>query len=349
MEIALPSSIERQAIPHEKPANEPPSRDGAVKRRKSSSRQFSPDSQRSDYAPRSVVIDSRLLSYPGQGIRNQYSPSHQSLSPAGQQPDAESGFEEVNRHTHGTEYYGPVSLFSFLRRLRSRAHNQGQGLKIAERPELRNTRDARDMSIVNLLHSSDFPVTSPGSGEAPILDPQLPTNSQQPLPYQLPSPITTNSSLVRPPTASSQLLPSFPRLSNTDIERECIRLYFLNLHIIHPILNQADFISRCESEVWSRKPNPELGQNVFLALFNAVLAIGAINAGEDAAFMRDTTTVRQAERFAGGPNHTAPTYPPLKLAKLFFERAKTNLGDVFEACSLESVQTLFLMVRFLSP
>lgn len=89
----------------------------------------------------------------------------------------------------------------------------------------------------------------------------------------------------------------------------------------------------------------EGSHSIFLALFNAVLAIGAINAGEDALFMRDTTTVRQAEQYAGGSSTRAPTYPPLKLAKLFFERAKTNLGDVFEACSLESTQTLLLMVR----
>lgn len=104
---------------------------------------------------------------------------------------------------------------------------------------------------------------------------------------------------------------------------------------------------RCENEIWDIPESParsECSHSVFLALFNAVLAIGAINAGEDALFMRDTTTVRQAERYAGGSSDRAPTYPPLKLAKLFFERAKSNLGDVFEACSLESTQTLLLMV-----
>jgi hypothetical protein len=116
------------------------------------------------------------------------------------------------------------------------------------------------------------------------------------------------------------------------------------LHIVHPFLDQTKFIERCETEIWSQNPIQESAQTVFLALFNAVLAVGAINAGEDASFMRDTTSVRQAERYAGGPDRKAPTYPPLKLAKLFFERAKTNLGDVFEACSLESTQTLLLMV-----
>jgi hypothetical protein len=258
-----------------------------------------------------------------------------------QQLDADSGFEEVNRETHGTEYYGPVSLFSFLRRLRSRAHTQR--LRTTEKPETatRNARDARDMSIVNLLHSSDFPLTSPDSGNN-VAELGRPPTLHQPLPSHQPNPSPTQFAFPRP----SSLAPTsaFPRLSNQDIERECVRLYFLNLHIVHPILDQIRFLERCETEVWSRNQSQEPADTVFLALFNAILAVGAIQAGEDASFMRDTTTVRQAERYAGGPDRKAPTYPPLKLAKLFFERAKTNLGDVFEACSLESTQTLMLMV-----
>jgi hypothetical protein len=262
-------------------------------------------------------------------------------SPSTAQPfEADSGFEEVNSQTHGTEYYGPVSLFSFLRRLRSRAHTQRFGT--SDKPGTRNIRDARDMSIVNLLHSSDFPVTSPGPGNAMPSDSALPATSHQAIPTKQLSPSPTQASFARPPSLTPP--GPFPRLSNQDIERECVRLYFLNLHIVHPFLDQTKFIERCETEIWSQSPIQESAQTVFLALFNAVLAVGAINAGEDASFMRDTTSVRQAERYAGGPDRKAPTYPPLKLAKLFFERAKTNLGDVFEACSLESTQTLLLMV-----
>jgi hypothetical protein len=136
-------------------------------------------------------------------------------------------------------------------------------------------------------------------------------------------------------------------MSNYDIERECIRLFFVNLHIIHPILDQHSFMERCEAEIWSKGDSPrEPVQNPFLALFNAIAAVGAIQAGEDAAFMRDSSSVRQAERYAGGNvDGKAPTYPPIMLAKLFFERAKTHLGDVFEACSLETVQTMLFMVN----
>jgi hypothetical protein len=272
------------------------------------------------------------------------------------QQDAEAGtdsFGEVNRHTQGTEFYGPTGIYSFLKILRSRARTQGT--RAAEKPDIRNTRDARDLSIVNLLHSSDFPVSYPSSSKTEGTHQKGSVSSGQANPNNLPSPSPTYASLKRNSVSeapgSAALTPTsgpFALLSNTDIEKECVRLYFQNLHLVHPILDQTSFAMRCENEIWDLPESPahsEGSHSIFLALFNAVLAIGAINAGEDALFMRDTTTVRQAERYAGGSSHRAPTYPPLKLAKLFFERAKTNLGDVFEACSLESTQTLLLMVR----
>lgn len=260
----------------------------------------------------------------------------------------------MNRHTQGTEFYGPTGIYSFLKRLRSRARTQG-ATKAVERPDVRNTRDARDLSIVNLLHSSDFPVSYPTSSKTDGSSQNGSAVISQANPNNLPSPSPTYTSLKRSSiseaSGSAGLTPTsgpFALLSNSDIEKECVRLYFQNLHLVHPILDQTSFVMRCENEIWDIPESParsEGSHSVFLALFNAVLAIGAINAGEDALFMRDTTTVRQAERYAGGLSHRAPTYPPLKLAKLFFERAKTNLGDVFEACSLESTQTLLLMVR----
>lgn len=259
----------------------------------------------------------------------------------------------MNRHTQGTEFYGPTGIYSFLKRLRSRARTQGT-TKAAGKPDVRNTRDARDLSIVNLLHSSDFPVSYPSSSKTEDVDHNGSAVISKANPNNLPSPSPTYPPLKRSSiseaSGSAGLTPTsgpFALLSNSDIEKECVRLYFQNLHLVHPILDQTSFVMRCENEIWDIPESParsECSHSVFLALFNAVLAIGAINAGEDALFMRDTTTVRQAERYAGGSSDRAPTYPPLKLAKLFFERAKSNLGDVFEACSLESTQTLLLMV-----
>lgn len=127
------------------------------------------------------------------------------------------------------------------------------------------------------------------------------------------------------------------------------RLYFQNLHYVHPIIDQADFISRCRSEIWESTLPPKTlttrSYTVFLALFNAVLALGAITAGEDSLFARLSAPERSSEgvRF---PNRDSPVYQPLRIAKTFFERAKTCLGDVFESSSFESTQTLFLMSVF---
>ncbi|OCL09446.1 hypothetical protein AOQ84DRAFT_404582 [Glonium stellatum] len=69
------------------------------------------------------------------------------------------GFGELNTHTQGTEFYGPTGIFSFLLRLRARARSQnGQSIdRISS--GLSNGRKSQDLSIVNLLHSSDYPVS----------------------------------------------------------------------------------------------------------------------------------------------------------------------------------------------
>lgn len=258
--------------------------------------------------------------------------------------EADQGFEEVNKHTHGTEYYGPVSLFSFLKRLRSRAQVQ-KGYSADENLDLRGPHNARDMSIVNLLHSSDYPVTSPGSGNvnSPEHGRQPSLSSSHATPTVIPSPSSTPAGLER--TNSHPFVAPFTRMSNQDIERECVRLYFINIYHIHPILDQARFLERCETDIWSQNGTPGNCTQSFLGLFYAVAAVGAIQAGEDAAFMRDTASTRQAERYAGGnADGKAPSYPPLMLAKLFFQRAKDSMPDVFESSSLEGTQTLIFMV-----
>jgi hypothetical protein len=254
-------------------------------------------------------------------------------------------FGEANRHTQGTEPY-PSGIYSLLLKLRSRNGKQGLGIEDTRAGNPQGDKNPRDLSIGSLLRPTQTDSPIPYSGNI-----HQESKSGHRLPSSSP---TFDQSKHWSPSAAVLSTPglatgSAALLSNADIEKECVRLYFSNLHLIHPILDQSSFITRCETEIWDPESRPGSTTSTFLALFNAVLAIGAINAGDDAVFMRDMATVRQTERFAG-PDQRAPTYPPLKLAKLFFERAKTNLGDVFETCSLESTQTLLLMVRYkLSP
>ncbi|KAK1992576.1 hypothetical protein LX36DRAFT_732178 [Colletotrichum falcatum] len=258
------------------------------------------------------------------------------------------GLGRVNEHTEGAEFYGPTGTFYFLARLRSRANTQ-------KRPDA----GRKQSSIVNLLHSSDYstPPDSRVLGQSP---------------YGKGSPqgtVARRESLQQggggggcggyvgagadaPLTAADAALA-------TDIERECARLYFQNLHNIHPILDQAAFLRRCEDEVWSRPPRPDTltcSQMMmmmmrrdarFLALYNVVAAIGAITAGETSLLMEDYTrefldrTAQQQQ-----PAEDDSLYPPIRLARRFFERSRLHLEDICESSSLETAQTLFLMSVF---
>lgn len=144
--------------------------------------------------------------------------------------------------------------------------------------------------------------------------------------------------------------------ADLDMEVECIQLYFANLHLVYSILDQPTFLARCKDEIWGRRqsgPTRPLGPNTsrFLSLYCAVLAIGALTAGESSLLVKDEKRVR-----AFLATHTSPvatstsgrrTYvrPSFELAYFFHVCTKALLGDIYEASSLEASQTLLLMVR----
>ncbi len=149
-------------------------------------------------------------------------------------------------------------------------------------------------------------------------------------------------------------VPSYRLAPNIEIEKECIELYFANLHLIYCILDKASFISRCENEVWSCEPQvfgpiSRRNSSKFPALYYAVVAVGAITAGDDSVLAQSLGKVRgflddRFKQLSQSPGHKKPIYPPLELAQLYFTKAKVLLGDFLEVCSLESTQTLLLMV-----
>jgi hypothetical protein len=147
-----------------------------------------------------------------------------------------------------------------------------------------------------------------------------------------------------PSIASSYAVP------NTEVEKECVHLFFTNLHLIYYFIDKDAFLDKCDREIWRTKstiPNVTVTErrknSNFLALFNAVVAVGAITAGDD------TVVAQSREKLQGYLDHRSksqnPIYLPLEVAKVYFSKAKSLLGDLFEVCSLESTQTLFLMVR----
>ncbi|KAH7166077.1 hypothetical protein EDB81DRAFT_273189 [Dactylonectria macrodidyma] len=252
------------------------------------------------------------------------------------------GLGDINQHTEGSEFYGHTGTFYFLSRLRSRAKGQRSRRVAPGSGDQGQGREAADDSVVNLLHSSDYSVSGAPDNRA--------TGQSSDTPHPLGGHSCASQSVegsVQSPLASRSSI-------GTELERECARLYFLNLHCIHPILDQALFLGRCEREVWmgdaipAEAPTPRVrARTRFLALFNIVLAIGAITAGETALVMWNGAAkfideiCRQEEKSIS-PN----TYLPIRASQLFFERAKFHLEDTFESSSFETAQTLFLMSVF---
>ncbi|KAF6834904.1 C6 transcription factor [Colletotrichum musicola] len=251
------------------------------------------------------------------------------------------GLGQVNDHTEGAEFYGPTGTFYFLARLRSRANTQKQQQPQASRQDLQTSPGGRAInqtSVVNLLHSSDYS-TSPDNRLAGTPGKATPSS------------VTRRESVQQIfATAGSRPLSASDAAFAAEVERECVRLYFQNLHNIHPILEQASFARRCDEEVWQRKsslldePSQQRRGARFLSLFNAVLAIGAITAGETSLLMEDHTLQFLDRTELPGENETA--YPPIRLARRYFEKAKGYLEDICESSSLETAQTLFLMSVF---
>ena len=86
-------------------------------------------------------------------------------------------------------------------------------------------------------------------------------------------------------------------------------------------------------------------------MYHAVLAVGAITAGDDTVTIVSHEHVRNyIDRRTGQLNRPQRgkknVYAPLELAEFFFAKAKALLGDFTESSSLEMTKTLFLMVCF---
>jgi hypothetical protein len=102
---------------------------------------------------------------------------------------------------------------------------------------------------------------------------------------------------------------------------------------------------QCEAELWSLDANAgkSAQRRHFKALFSIVVAVGALVAGREVAdeFSQEIVAIEQSKR----QPTTSPQQVSLRtLSGSYFREARAFLGDVFEVCSLESAQTLLLMV-----
>ena len=121
-------------------------------------------------------------------------------------------------------------------------------------------------------------------------------------------------------------------VSSRLIEGGFLNAFFDTLHYMHPVIDKASFIERCDKGAVDT-------QNDFAALYNACLALAAITSPEK------------------DPKLTG--FSPMQWANMYVDRAKKSLpildlqltldlGDVFSITTVETVQTLLLLVWFSS-
>lgn len=134
------------------------------------------------------------------------------------------------------------------------------------------------------------------------------------------------------------------------LEREYVRVFMSNLHHIHPMLDPIAFAARCEEVIWSVHTPLEKNKDLrhFFALYNIVVAVGALIADSSISLAFEADINLCMKLPAQGQNSSIPLSSQA-LSKTYFRKCRALLGDVFEVCSLESAQTLLLMVSHLPP
>lgn len=279
----------------------------------------------------------------------------------------------INTHTSGTEFYGGSSNLAFLARLFSKARKRATTLSHNEEfaaagNEAPLSRDAssellhindKQSSLVDLMYSTDYHSPAdrariPDQGSKDTFRATI-ASSDDRLSQPEPSQRSSDASAPEAPTSTpalrympSAILPQerFESHCATQVEEVFIEAYFINMHYIHPILDKKTFKAQCARRLQptQSKPPPSGCQSQFLALYYAVVALGAINSGVD----QTSSLARYYQSPARGERHgTSTERTSLEWASLYFMLAKRALGDMMEISSLESCQALFLMVGLL--
>ncbi|KAK0755979.1 hypothetical protein N5P37_011532 [Trichoderma harzianum] len=139
--------------------------------------------------------------------------------------------------------------------------------------------------------------------------------------------------------------PEIPlQLGKKRLEREYVRIFMSNLHHIHPVLDPIAFTARCEDVIWVLYTPPERTKDPrhFFALYNIVVAVGALIADPSITQNFEEEISLCMKQPTQHPN-TNVLPSSRALSKEYFRKSRALLGDVFEACSLESAQTLLLI------
>lgn len=249
---------------------------------------------------------------------------------------------DVNQRTQGTEFYGTASNYVLLNQLFSHVRQHSLAMRTPDAgqpvtsPNQSDHGPAGRMSLVNLLaHEDDLLPPSREKSPLPTISSATRSSAFRALPsgYQ---PSNRTSSSVSP---ASNL-----RLTERRLEKALIRSFMHNLHYLHPMIEPGTFTSRCEEHFAQSNNTQERSPQFrhFFALYNIVVAVGALVAGSELSDELDheIKTVLHSKKDPQGLTKA----PLQRLSRHYFRKSRSLLGDVFEACSLESAQTLLLMV-----
>jgi hypothetical protein len=250
---------------------------------------------------------------------------------------------DVNHRTQGTEYYGTSSNYVLLNQLFSlsgRTPTPGRSTRSALNSGQSGHSPAVRMSLVNLLANEDD-LLPPSRDKSPV---HTSSSTSQPsalraLPNGLPSSYCTSGG----GSPAAKL-----RVAERRLEKVLVRSYMHNLHHLHPMID-TDTLNRMHEEHLAPSNNRHERQSHlrhFYALYSIVVAVGALVAGSDVTdeFDHEIRLVLQGRKHSQDPGKA----PLQGLSRYYFRKSRSLLGDVFEACSLESTQTLLLMVSFSS-
>jgi hypothetical protein len=134
-------------------------------------------------------------------------------------------------------------------------------------------------------------------------------------------------------------------VSNRRLEQVYISTFLDNLHHLHPMLDPVLFEEQCERHVWGTHAGIERHKcsRHFFALYNIVVAVGALVAG--------TTVIKNLGRDMqlciaqlSQAENSKPVVSSQTISRIYFRKSKNLLRDASEVCSLESAQSLLLMV-----
>ncbi|THX43888.1 hypothetical protein D6D11_07995 [Aureobasidium pullulans] len=243
---------------------------------------------------------------------------------------------DVNQRTQGTEFYGTSSNYVLLNQLFSHArlhsharHDSTSASSAAVAPasdQNQNTPNNR-ISLVNLLANEDDLL--PPSRE------KSPSNNY---------PSTAWPSISNALSGVADTSPAVQQqIAEKRLEKALIRSFMHNLHYLHPMIDSNIFYARYNELVTESSNPPERSPHLrhFFALYNIVVAVGALVASVDLSeeYAREITVVLQSKKDL----QELAKAPLQRLSRLYFRKSRSLLGDVFEACSLESAQALLLM------